>query len=392
MTFSKRTRFRPAKRVLQVAVAAVLCLPLIHFVSVKLAPKPHEVDRTTDEWKAREKLIARAKVFVPNPPDIGTLDLSRPWNETDGLAPAAVTECRYVAKPIGATTPKFDCRLANGDIVKVKYGRTPERHAEVAATRVLAALGFAADRTMMAPKLRCIGCPPYPFQTRMIAEWFFATPLYDRLFDTDAPREFEWVSVERKMPGRAIEVGLFEGWDWSELKLVDPGKGGASRAELDALRLVAMFLSHWDNKAANQRLVCEPGEGEGDPRAPCRSPLLMVQDVGATFGPTKVRYEEWAATPIWADTAGCIVSLDDMPYKGGHFQPTQILEDGRRLLADRLSQLSESQIRTLFETARFPDPSTGEAGDVSGWVRVFQDKVRQIAARPACPRLIDGAR
>ena len=387
-----RTKSRPAKRVLRVAVAALLCLPLVRYVSVKLAPKPHEVDRTTDEWKAREQLIARAKVFVPNPPDIATLDLSRPWKGPDSLDPASVVECRYVAKPIGATTPKFDCRLANGDIVKVKYGRTPERHGEVAATRLLAALGFAADRTMMASKLRCIGCPPYPFQTRMVAEWFFATPVYDWLFDGDAPREFEWVSVEHKMPGRAIEIGTFEGWDWSELKLVDVAKGGASRAELDALRLTAMFLSHWDNKAPNQRLACEPGEGEGDPRAPCRSPLLIVQDVGATFGPTKVRYQEWADTPIWADVAGCVVSLENLPYKGGHFQPTQISEEGRLLLGNRLSQLSEAQIRTLFQTARFPDPATGEPGDVSPWVRVFQDKVRQIAARPACPPLPGGVR
>jgi len=384
---------RPAKRVLQAAIAALLCLPLIRFVSVKLAPKPHEVDRTTNEWKARETIIARAKVFVPNPPDIASLDLSRPWNDPDFRDPAAIAECRYVAKPIGATTPKFDCRLANGDIVKVKYGRTPERHAEVAATRVLFAMGFAADRTMMAPKLRCIGCPPYPFQTRMVAEWFFATPIYDWLFDSDTPRDFEWVSVEHKMPGRAIEVGAFEGWDWSELKLVDPAKGGASRAELDALRLIAVFLSHWDNKAPNQRLVCEPGEGDGDPGGQCRSPLLMVQDVGATFGPTKVRYDEWAGTPIWADISGCIVSLEELPYKGGHFQPTQISEEGRLLLANRLRQLSEAQIRTLFQTARFPDPKSGEpAGDVTDWVRTFQDKVRQIAARPACPPLAASAR
>jgi hypothetical protein len=43
------------------------------------------------------------------------------------------------------------------------------------------------------------------------------------------------------------------------LPLVDPAKGGATRAELDALRLTAILLGHWDNKASNQRLVCEEG-------------------------------------------------------------------------------------------------------------------------------------
>jgi hypothetical protein len=381
-----RTKAGPVKRALHLVIAALLCLPLIRFAAEKLAPEPY-ADHASDEWKAREALIARARVFVPNPPDVATLDLSSPWSGPDALDTTAVTECRYVPKPVTATTPKFDCRLANSEVVKVKYGRTPERHAEVAATRVLTALGFPADRTVMAPKIRCIGCPPYPFQTRKVAHWFFASRAYDWLFDTDTTREFEWVSVERKMPGRAIEIGEFEGWDWSELKLVDAAKGGASRAELDALRLTAMFLSHWDNKAPNQRLICEPGDGEGDPRAPCRHPLLMVQDVGATFGPTKVRHEKWAATPIWADAAGCVVSLEKLPYKGGHFSPIQISEEGRLLIARRLSQLTESQIRTMFEAARFPDPETGEPGDVSAWVRTFQDKVRQIAERPACPPL-----
>jgi hypothetical protein len=118
----------------------------------------------------------------------------------------------------------------------------------------------------------------------------------------------------------------------------------------------------------------------------------MVQDVGATFGPTKVRYEKWEATPIWADAAGCIVSLEKLPYKGGHFQPIQISEEGRLLLANRLSQLSEPQIRALFQTARFPDPRGGPPGDVSDWVQAFQDKVRQIAVRPACPPLSESAR
>jgi hypothetical protein len=41
-----------------------------------------------------------------------------------------VVDCRYVPKPIKATTPKFDCELPNGDVIKVKYGRTPERPGE----------------------------------------------------------------------------------------------------------------------------------------------------------------------------------------------------------------------------------------------------------------------
>ena len=377
------------RQILRVALALILCLPLVRFVLLQFEPDP-VVDHASAAWKAREGLIARAKVFVKSPPAIATLDLSRSPNDPKPFDPATLVECRFIAKAIKATTPKFDCRLPDGEAIKVKYGRTPERPGEVAATRLLAALGFGADHVTMLPKLRCIGCPPFPFQVRAIADWFFAAPLLDWVSNKDHTRDFLWVAVERKMAGRAIEVDPYEGWDWDELKLVTAAKGGATRAELDALRLIAIFLSHWDNKAANQRLVCDEGKGGDDPEARCKNPLLMLQDVGATFGPTKVEHDEWAAIPIWADEARCVVSLENLPYRGGRFTPIQISEGGRALIAGKLTQLSEEQIRALFQSARFPDPASGAVnGDVTLWVKTFRDKVRQIAERPACPSLPD---
>ena len=76
---------------------------------------------------------------------------------------------------------------------------------------------------------------------RRFAELFYAESLLERVTNPNAEREFTWVAAERKMDGRAIEVGLHEGWDWRELPLVDPAKGGATRAELDALRLTAII-------------------------------------------------------------------------------------------------------------------------------------------------------
>ena len=365
----------------------VLSLPLVH-LGVERFRRPPTVDFESEEWHARDRLIERAKVFVTPLPEIAKLDLSRPPNDPHPIDPSQVVECRYVPKSPNATTPKFGCELPNGEVIKVKYGTTPERPGEVAATRLLAALGFGSDHVTMVPKLRCMGCPWRPFQVRRLAEMFFAGPLLDRVIDHDSPRDFEWVAVERKMAGRAIEVGPHEGWDWIELPRVDPAKGGATRAELDALRLTAIFLGHWDNKATNQRLICEEGPGDTDPRAPCNRPFLLLQDVGATFGPTKVNHDRWAAMRIWADVPQCFVSLEKMPYHGGNFTPVQISDAGRRLLADRLTQLSEAQLRALFQSARFPEAESGEVtGDVEMWVTTFRDKVRQIVDRPPCPSL-----
>jgi hypothetical protein len=104
----------------------------------------------------------------------------------------------------------------------------------------------------------------------------------------------------------------------------------------------------------------------------------MIQDVGSEFGPKKVELGNWKSKPVWfGDQAACQVSMKGMPYNGGTFQDIQISEGGRKLLADRLRQLSPKQIETLFTTAGLED--------VPAWTAAFQDRVRQIVQRPPCP-------
>ncbi len=363
-------------------LAVILCLPLVHELWRELTPVP-AVDRESPAGRARLALIARARVFVRPAPRIPGLELSSPPNDPEPFDPATLVECRYVPKATHGMSPKFFCRMPDGSEIKVKYGSTPERLGETAATRLLAALGFGADRVTLLRRLRCIGCPARPYENRKVAEAFFASWLLDLLISRDASHDFSWVSVERKLPGRAIEVGDFEGWEYSELNDVDPSQGGASRADVDALRLIAVFLGHWDSKAGNQRLLCDEGPGGGDPLAPCASPLLMLQDVGMTFGPGAVNESNWAATPIWADAGRCLV---DLPHHNAPPDVVPISEAGRLLLAGKLKQLSDAQIGTLFKSAGFPDPATGEVdGHVALWMTTFHDKVRQIADRPPCP-------
>ena len=54
--------------------------------------------------------------------------------------------------------------------VKVKYGNTGEIHAEIAASRLLTALGFGADRMFLVPRLRCYGCVRTPFYTNWLLD------------------------------------------------------------------------------------------------------------------------------------------------------------------------------------------------------------------------------
>jgi hypothetical protein len=294
--------------------------------------------------------------------------------------------CRYVPKPTNATSPKFDCRLDSGDVIKVKYD-TLEIQAETAGTRLLAALGMGTDHVSIVRRVRCLGCPASPFQTRRTFEYFFATGLLDWWLDPDRPRDFQWAGVERRIEGRAFEIGTFEGWQFGELDLVDPAKGGASRAEIDTLRLIAVILGHWDNKLDNQRLMCLGEEDNEGSAKPCASPLLVVHDVGSTFGTRRVDLPTWSAERVWTDPATCQLSLDHHFYGRGTFVPVRITEAGRLLAAKKLRQLSEAQLVALFQGARFPDPATGAipGADPAPWARALLDKISQVADRAPCP-------
>ncbi len=361
-------------------------IPLCRFALTTF--EAHAIERpSADAWAARADVISRAQIFAGSP-DIRSLDLSSTPGDSHPFDVETLVTCRYVPKAHSGTSAKFDCRLPDNSIVKVKYGWTPEIRAEVAATRLISALGFAADHVSIVHRLRCDGCIPLSFELHGLAEQYFAAPLIDRAFST-AHWTFNWVSVERKFKARTMDFAGVDGWSFFDLQHVNPANGGATRADVDALRLISVFMSHWDNKPSNQRLVCldPPGDTRVGSTTPCARPLLMLQDLGATFGPSKLDYTAWVNAPIWSDARTCEVSMETMPYHGSAFPPVNVSEAGRVLLASRLRQLSDRQVTDLFSGARFPDPASGDvpARDITPWVRAFLDKVRQIADRPPCP-------
>ena len=294
-------------------------------------------------------------------------------------------DCQFKITELGGTTPKFHCVLASDLEVRVKYGPGDEIPGEAAATRLLAALGFGADRITLVEQLRCYGCPKEPFMTMKLLGAARARNAYEKVMNTEKYETFEWVAVEHKFAARPIETDDQEGWAFFELERVDPAKGGAPRAHVDALRLMALFLAHWDNKAENQRLVCLSNPWPDG--TPCREPFLLLQDVGSTFGPKRLDLDAWARARIWEDRAACTVSMRDFPYDGGTFGSARITEAGRQFLATRLAALTDRQLTDLFSSARFDQPRSvlTRTKPVSEWVRVFRQRVKTISDGPPCP-------
>lgn len=315
-----------------------------------------------------ERLDAIHHATVWAPGDIRSKDLKAGPPGASAFKPGETVTCNFVPHEHGSgSTPKFDCALPSGRELKVRYGnRNGEVYAQVAATRLLWALGFPANR-MYPVKVVCRGCPPNPFKDR--------TP-----GDRATPVVFDPATIDEKADGRTIETKPEEGWSWRELDLIDEKAGGAPARERDALKLLAVLMQHSSNKAINQRIVCrdEPA---------CRHTVMMLSDVGKTFGRANalnnddiaaVNFKEWSRIAIWDGTGReCVGNLPGS-WSGTLHNP-RIGEDGRKFLSGLLDQLTDAQLHDLFDVARVTarDPSA----TISDWVAAFKRKRTEIASR-----------
>jgi len=373
------------KVALIVGSAAIIAAALMTQAARSEAPVTVPARKATKNVSAEERLdaLTRAQVWRPPVVPVGKARLAAQPAQPSSLS------CKFKITDLGGTAQKFDCTLEDGEQIRVKYGRTPEIPSEVAASRLLHALGFGADEVMLVERVRCYGCPSEPFVTMKAVDLTDTDALYKKFVNYDNHQDFEWVAVERKHQGRAIGTDEVKGWAFFELDTINAAKGGAPRAHVDALRLLSVFLAHWDNKSENQRLVCL-SEKDWPEGGTCGAPLAMLQDIGGAFGPRKVDLEGWKKAPIWDDRAQCVTSMTTMPYEGATFRPVRITEHGRRHLAGLLETLSDPQLTDLFTGARFDQAtgllSTGTSATIPEWVAAFKDKVRAISDGPSCPQ------
>src|SRR5689334_5426152 len=293
---------------------------------------------------ASQRLAAIKHAQVWQPTDIHALDLKAGPQGKGAFKPNATVTCDYAEETFAGATPKFGCAIGE-EHVKVRYGRdNNEIFAGVAATRLLWALGFGAD-VLYPVHVICRGCP------RRIS-------LEDPKSAVTGETRFDYAAIERKMKGREMEApSVGPGWSWRELDLIDERAGGAPVAHRDALKLVAVFLQHSDNKAEQQKLLCL--DEDAKPLASCPSTFMMVHDVGLTFGTASLmnratvssaNLDGWSRTPIWKDAPHCIGNLP--PSQTGTLTNPIISEAGRKFLSELLAQFSDRQLEDLFTAAR----------------------------------------
>ena len=121
---------------------------------------------------------------------------------------------------------------------------------------------------------------------------------------------------------------------------------------------------------------------------------MYLHDVGLTFGcANKLNQDdiggmnlvEWSRTPVWKATAMCVGNLPKSLT--GTLVDPPISEEGRQFLADLLVQLSDEQLRGMFEAAGVQLRLRNQTDVLSGfttvheWVTAFKTKRDQIVNR-----------
>jgi len=341
---------------------------------------PRELDHLTPQ--ARAEYIRRAAGWHAT--NIASMDLFKGPQGKGSFEPDQQVTCDYETpdKRLTGNTPKFLCDLGGGDVVKVKYN-SGEVYAEVAASRLLWAIGFGSERDYPV-QVTCRHCPIEP--------WFWSS---ERRVDVTI---FQVASIQRKLEGKEIALPKREGWTWPELDRVDESVGGAPRAQRDALKLLAVFLQHSDSKAGNQGLLClkdgvvKDEAGNED----CKKPFMYIHDVGLTFGKatlmnnTRVDLNAWQSQPVWKDPRQCVAN--QKKSMSGTLVNPRISEAGRKFLADLLVQLSDAQIRDMFTAARIErleqkiqTPQGERKVTIDDWVQVFKKKRDEVVSQ-RCPQ------
>lgn len=375
---------RHLARIVGIAVPLALAgCSLVRPPRYEVPPGPRKLDSVTP--RERAEYLSRAQVW--HPIATASLDLlaGPPGDDAFAFEQAVTCDLDPSVARSGATA-KFYCVVSPGDSVKVKYGqKNGEVYGEVAGTRLFWALGFGTDRQYPV-RVTCRGCSEDP--------WHHPQP------QPGAVHLFHPATVERKFKDKAIEVkGAKEGWAWWELQSVDERVGGAPRAHLDALRLLAAFVQHTDNKDDQQRLACPDDAVRRDAAGneACARPVLLVTDLGATFSRADIANNakfdlgRWAGTPVWHDREKCIAKLK-RSWTGTLGNP-RISEAGRAFLAARLSELSDRQLHDLFTAARadLRGERMRDAGGVeravtvADWVDAFRRKRAEIVDH-RCPQ------
>ena len=293
---------------------------------------------------------------------------------------------QYKENSVISLKPKLKTDGGMSD-VKVKYqrrkGNNKEIYAELASTRLLSSLGFAADKNFFVNEVYCQNCSEDPWNNSS---------------ETPGIRLFSSNTTESKFKGTKIEDMTDYGWVPSELKINlsdDSELAKTQSAHRNALLLLSALIQHSDNKPANHRLVCA-AKPDANGACPADAKVVaMIQDVGATLGDgkkqmgfitdsAKMNLRGWASARVWKDAVNCIANQHATRTENNDGLFPTITEAGRQHLAKLLTGLASgpngrARLEKIFAEAQVHELKTSPAA----WADALTKKIQAIN-NPLC--------
>jgi hypothetical protein len=321
--------------------------------SAPLTAQKKDHDKDNDKDKERGNAANLPAVIWRDPGDIASLNLLYGAGGKEH-APDPNGQFVFVKEDMKGTSPKFDVKDDQGVEWKVKLGQEPQ--SETAATRLMWAAGYFVDEDYYLEQFKVTGMP------KLRRGGKFVSP----------NGTVHAARLKRKVKGTK-KLGT---WDWFHNPFLD-------RQEFNGLRAMMALLNNWDLKEINNAIE----ETEGERR-------YMVTDLGATFGKTggpsarsKSELQDYEnskfvekAKPEYVDlvmnSRPFVMSAINVPNYQARSRMESITKHIPRAdakwLAQRLSQLSEEQIRDGFRAAGY----TPE--EVEGYTKAVQERIAEL--------------
>jgi hypothetical protein len=307
-----------------------------------------------DKVKEKENAANLPAVIWRDPGDVASLNL---LYGAGGKAHAPDPNGTYtfVKEDLKGSSPKFDVEDAQGVGWKVKLGAEPQ--SETAATRFLWAAGYFVDEDYYLAEFKVTGMPKLHRGNKFIS----------------ADGTVHGARLERK----SKEEKKLDNWDWFANPFLD-------KREFNGLRIMMALVNNWDLKEINNSIY-----EVGDERR------YAVTDLGATFGKTGNSFSRSRsvlkdyvdskfikkATPEYVDFvmhSRPIFLTVITPYYHTRARMEKITRHVPRAdvkwLAQRLSQLSEEQIRDSFRAAGYT------AEEIEGYTKAVQKRIAELNA------------
>jgi hypothetical protein len=298
----------------------------------------------TAQEKDKNKLTANTanlpELIWRDPGDVASLNLLYGAGG-QAHAPDPNGKFTFVKEDMQGTSPKFDITDEQGVQWRVKLGQEPQ--SETAATRLLWAAGYFVDEDYCLPEIKVAGMPKLHRGSNFVS----------------ADGTVHKAQLERKLK----EVKKLGNWGWFDNPFVN-------KRELNGLRVMMSLLNNWDLKTINNSIY----EVNGERR-------YLVNDAGATLGNTgnvmtrsKSDPKGYAnskfignAEPDFVDFV--LHAQSDMEKVTRHIPRADV-----KWLAQRLSQLSEEQIRDCFRAGGYTPEQ------VTVYTQAVQKRIAELAA------------